>query len=114
MMSMDEQNNVTAKRLPTVLIVDDTPSNIQVLAQALRQKYTIQIATNGPAALSLLQETDKPDLILLDVMMPGMDGYAVCRHIKHDPATWHIPILKNWLLRWQGRLRRSRSVPVIR
>ena len=90
---MDEQKHVTAKRLPTVLIVDDTPANIQILSQALLHDYTIQIAANGPAALSLLQEADKPDLILLDVVMPIMDGYEVCRRIKQDPATWHIPVI---------------------
>ena len=90
---MDEQKNVAAQRLPTVLIVDDTPPNIQILAQALRCDYTIQSATNGSAALSLLQEADKADLILLDVMMPIMDGYEVCRRIKQDPTTRHIPVI---------------------
>jgi diguanylate cyclase (GGDEF)-like protein len=85
---------VTAKRLPTVLIVDDNPANIQILAQALNSDYTIQIARSGPAALSSLQqEAHKPDLILLDVKMPVMDGYEVCRHIKQDPAIWHIPVI---------------------
>ena len=93
MMRRDEQKKVTGKRLPTVLIVDDTPANIQILAQALRHDYTIQIAANGPAALALLQEANKPDLILLDVVMPEMDGYEVCRRIKQDPATWHIPVI---------------------
>lgn len=92
-MRMDEQENATAKRRPTVLIVDDTPTNIQILAQALKYDYTIQTATNGPAALSLLQEADKPDLILLDIKMPVMDGYEVCRRIKQDPETWHIPVI---------------------
>ena len=88
-----EQKNVNAERPPTVLIVDDTPANTEILAQALRHDYTILIASNGPDALSLLQATDKPDLILLDVMMPGMDGYEVCRRIKQDPVTWHIPVI---------------------
>ena len=93
MQKMDEQNNGTSTRLPTVLIVDDTPANILLLERALRHDYTIQSARNGPAALSLLQEAAKPDLILLDVMMPAMNGYEVCRRVKQDPATRHIPVI---------------------
>ena len=90
---MDEQSNATSRRLPAVLIVDDTLANIQILEQALGHDYTIQSAASGPAALSLLQESIKPDLILLDVIMPGMDGYEVCRRIKQDPAARHIPVI---------------------
>lgn len=82
-----------SERFPTVLIVDDTPGNIQLLTRALAQTYLIQSAANGPAALSLLQAADKPDLILLDVMMPVMDGYEVCRRIKQDPETRNIPVI---------------------
>lgn len=85
--------NESPKRRPTILIVDDAQSNIRILAQALNGDYAIQTATSGSAALSLLQEADKPDLILLDVMMPVMDGYEVCRLIKQDPATRHIPVI---------------------
>ena len=92
-MRMDEQEKGVSKRLPTVMIVDDTPANIQILAQALGHDYTLQMAANGPAALALLQEADKPDLILLDVVMPKMDGHEVCRRIKQDPATRHIPVI---------------------
>ncbi|AGX87450.1 cell cycle response regulator [Candidatus Symbiobacter mobilis CR] len=78
---------------PTILIVDDTPGNIQILAQALLRDYEVLVSTNGPAALELLQAGHRPDLILLDVMMPGMDGHEVCRRIKADPATWNLPII---------------------
>jgi diguanylate cyclase (GGDEF)-like protein len=76
-----------------ILIVDDTPVNIQILAQALTKEYDIAVATGGAAALELLRQPDKPDLILLDIMMPEMDGHEVCRRIKQDPATWDIPII---------------------
>lgn len=81
------------RRQATVLIVDDTPTNVQILAQGLRSHYAILVATSGPAALALLQGESKPDLVLLDVMMPGMDGHEVCRRIKQDPATWDIPVI---------------------
>ena len=82
-----------SKPFPTVLIVDDTSDNIQILTRALEHAYLIKSAANGPAALALLQAADKPDLILLDVKMPVMDGYEVCRRIKQDPATRHIPVI---------------------
>jgi diguanylate cyclase (GGDEF)-like protein len=90
---LNEQKIAPGKRRPTVLIVDDTPANIQILAQALMHDYAIQTAANGLAALAIVQGADKPDLILLDVLMPAMDGYEVCRLIKQDPATWHIPVI---------------------
>ncbi|WP_167752459.1 diguanylate cyclase [Thiorhodococcus mannitoliphagus] len=76
-----------------ILVVDDTAANIQIVAAALSKQYEIMVATGGEAALALLRETDKPDLILLDIMMPEMDGHEVCRRIKEDPATWDIPII---------------------
>ncbi len=76
----------------TILIVDDTPENIDVLKGILRHDYRIKIATSGQLALKIV-EKGKPDLILLDVMMPGMDGYEVCRHLKSSEETVHIPII---------------------
>lgn len=90
---MSEHVGLPNDRLPVVLIVDDTPTNLLILTEALKHEYTIRTATNGLDALALLQEPDKPDLILLDVVMPGMDGYEVCRRIKQSPATWHIPVI---------------------
>jgi diguanylate cyclase (GGDEF)-like protein len=81
------------QRLPTLLIVDDTPANIQVLARALHRDYRIRIATDGAAALAMLNGPQRPDLVLLDVMMPELDGYEVCRRIKAEPATWDIPVI---------------------
>ena len=80
-------------RKDTILIVDDTPANIQVLAGALNDKYAIKVATSGKAALEIMSQAEKPDLVLLDVMMPEMDGYQVCRSIKEEPSTWDIPVI---------------------
>jgi sigma-B regulation protein RsbU (phosphoserine phosphatase) len=76
-----------------ILIVDDTPLNIGVISGALKDSYKTKVATNGEKALALASAEEKPDLILLDVMMPGMDGYEVCYRLKADPATSEIPII---------------------
>jgi diguanylate cyclase (GGDEF)-like protein len=76
----------------TVLIVDDDPTNLEILSEALEDKYDIMCATNGEDALEAAQE-DLPDLILLDVMMPEMDGYQVCTALKADPLTAGIPVI---------------------
>lgn len=76
-----------------VLIVDDTPSNIGAISGALRDVYKTKVATNGYKALALASAEEKPDLILLDVMMPDMDGYEVCSRLKADPATRDIPVI---------------------
>jgi len=78
---------------PTILIVDDTPTNIQVLAEALRPHYRVKVAASGPAALEVIARQGVPDLILLDVMMPGMDGYAVCQALKESAATRDTPVI---------------------
>jgi adenylate cyclase len=76
-----------------VLIVDDTPTNVGVISGLLKQSYRTKVATNGEKALVLAAGADKPDLILLDVMMPGMDGYEVCRRLKANPVTRDIPVI---------------------
>jgi len=76
-----------------VLIVDDDPLNVRVLVEFLRGEYSLTIARDGPQTLERLQAGPLPDLILLDVMMPGMDGYEVCRRIKADPATRAVPVI---------------------
>ena len=76
-----------------ILIVDDTPTNIGVISGALRSAYKTKVATNGQKALALATAEEKPDLILLDVMMPGMDGYEVCSRLKADPSTREIPVI---------------------
>ncbi|BEU03300.1 two-component system response regulator [Agarivorans sp. OAG1] len=77
----------------TVLIVDDTPENIDVLAGILRNDYKLQVARNGDMALKIVAKANKPDLILLDIMMPGIDGFEVCRRLKEDLSTRHIPVI---------------------
>jgi diguanylate cyclase (GGDEF)-like protein len=76
----------------TVLIVDDTPQNIHVLMQAMEENCRVLAAKSGEEGLRKARE-HKPDLILLDVMMPGMDGFEVCRRLKQDDATKNIPII---------------------
>jgi putative two-component system response regulator len=78
---------------PTILVVDDCRTNIQILNEILQDDYAIKAATNGPDALMLAAGVEPPDLILLDIVMPGMDGYEICRHLKDDEKTADIPIL---------------------
>jgi putative two-component system response regulator len=75
-----------------ILIVDDTPENIDVLIEVLSD-YKRSVATNGEKALQLAVSNNPPDLILLDIMMPGMDGYEVCRRLKSEEKTKAIPII---------------------
>ncbi|VAX07997.1 Response regulator [hydrothermal vent metagenome] len=76
-----------------ILIVDDTPENIDVLKGTLWPEYMIKAALNGAKALQIARSNPKPDMILLDIMMPGMDGHEVCRQLKADPATSNIPVI---------------------
>lgn len=77
---------------PTILIVDDTPANLQLLADLLKEEYRVKVANNGIKALSLA-EASPPDLVLLDVMMPEMDGFEVCRRLKNSFVTCDVPVL---------------------
>jgi putative two-component system response regulator len=76
----------------TILAVDDTPANIDVVKGVLSNDYVVQAAINGKMALHIIKKK-KPDLILLDIMMPGMDGYEVCQTIKSDKDLNDIPII---------------------
>lgn len=76
-----------------VLIVDDMPINIQVLAGALKDTCIVQVAANGRKCLDLASSDTQPDLILLDIMMPGMDGFEVLRRLKNEPHTKDIPVI---------------------
>ena len=78
---------------PTVLVVDDERINIEVLHNLLIDDYRVKVAIDGHGALDAVTTEPVPDLILLDIIMPGMDGLEVCRRIKSDPATAAIPIL---------------------
>ncbi|RJG47622.1 response regulator [Motilimonas pumila] len=76
----------------TILVVDDTAQNIDVLSGILKKKYKVKAALSGEKALKIAQ-TSPPDMILLDIMMPNMDGYEVCRKLKQDPLTASIPVI---------------------
>lgn len=76
-----------------ILIVDDTPANIQLLSGVLKETYKVKAATSGEKGLKIAGKMPPPDLILLDVMMPEMDGHEVCRRLKNNPATRNIPVI---------------------
>ncbi|MDO9241818.1 MAG: response regulator, partial [Methylicorpusculum sp.] len=77
----------------TILVVDDQPANLQILAEILQNQYDVRIAINGEKALQIAQQNNKPDLILLDVKMPGLDGYQVLAELRRDEKTCHIPVI---------------------
>ena len=76
----------------TILIVDDAPENLDLLSGILKTTYKVKVAKSGEHALKIIAKS-APDLILLDVMMPEMDGYEVCRRLKSDDITKDIPII---------------------
>ena len=81
------------KQSERILLVDDNPTNLQVLVGTLEGRgYNLLIAKNGESALTIVRKA-RPDLILLDIMMPGIDGFEVCRRLKADPATQEIPVI---------------------
>ncbi len=82
----------SANKRPTILVVDDTPANLTLLANLLKEQYRIKVANNGIKALELAAAAP-PDLVLLDIMMPEMDGYEVCRRLKLDEATRKVPVI---------------------
>ena len=77
----------------TILAVDDTPENLDILNGLLSDNYNMKVATNGLVALKIAQSQPTPDLILLDVNMPGMDGYEVCKELKANDVTHEIPVI---------------------
>lgn len=88
-----EKINIDNKLRQTILIVDDVAENIYVLMEALKDEYAILVATNGEKALKIAAGQPAPDLILLDVMMPDMDGYEVCKLLKLNKITSNIPVI---------------------
>lgn len=77
----------------SIMVVDDTPQNLAMISELLRDSYRLIVANSGPRAFQLIRAGQKPDLILLDVMMPEMDGYAVLEHLRSDSATDDIPVI---------------------
>jgi putative two-component system response regulator len=84
---------MTTDSRPTVLVIDDTPENIDILSDTLRPFYTVKAALSGERALAIAAAIPRPDMILLDIMMSGMDGLEVCRRLKADPGTASIPVI---------------------
>jgi putative two-component system response regulator len=78
---------------PVILVVDDTPDNLMLMSNLLKDRYTVKAANNGDKALRIAAQLPHPDLILLDIMMPGLSGHEVARILKADPATRDIPII---------------------
>lgn len=88
-MNPADTNNIK----PTVLVVDDTPANLQLIHGLLRDHYRVRVATRGEDGVALALQEPQPDLILLDIMMEGIDGYETCRRLKANPRTQGIPII---------------------
>jgi putative two-component system response regulator len=88
---MDQRIDIAEKQ--TILIVDDTPENITVLSALLKDQYRTKVATSGFKAIDIASASPQPDLILLDIMMPEMDGYKTCRRLKQAAATADIPVI---------------------
>jgi putative two-component system response regulator len=88
---MNSEMDFTKK--PTVLVVDDTPDNLKLISELLKDQYKVKVANNGERGLKIAAADDPPDLILLDIMMPGIDGYEVCRTLKGNPKTAEIPVI---------------------
>jgi CheY-like chemotaxis protein len=77
----------------TILVVDDAPENLDLLVGLLKEKYTVKAAINGEIAIKIAASPNPPDLILLDIVMPGKDGIEVCEILKNNDATAQIPIV---------------------
>jgi class 3 adenylate cyclase len=78
---------------PTLLAVDDSADVLMLVAGVLREHYRVRVANDGEKALKAVQVAPRPDLVLLDIAMPGLDGFEVCRRLKADPATADIPVI---------------------
>lgn len=99
--------NNQPNKTPVILIVDDNRENLELLEAYLEDIECRTIAAyDGPEALEIIKK-DKPDLILLDIMMPKMSGFEVCRRVKNDPATTHIPIIMVTALNDFGDMQRA-------
>lgn len=87
------ENIKTNTQKPTILIVDDMASNIVLLSELLKDDYNLKIANNGEKALEIANETQKPDLIIFNIEVPGIDGYEVCKKLKENVSTSGIPVI---------------------
>jgi len=83
----------SAKQKATLLVVDDTPDNVRLIADLFSDEYRVRVAHSGEKALAVCKSDSPPDLVLLDVMMPGMDGFEVAHHMRDYPGSAHIPVI---------------------
>lgn len=90
---MTDLNSVNLSNQATVLVVDDTPDNLAVMVSLLKGSYKVRVANNGERALKFARTVPRPEIILLDIMMPGLSGYDVIRELKSDNDTRHIPVI---------------------
>lgn len=86
-------NELNLAEKATILVVDDTPDNLALMHNLLKGDYHVKVAGSGEKALKIAASNSPPDMILLDIMMPNMDGYEVCRRLKRDPWTMDIPVI---------------------
>jgi diguanylate cyclase (GGDEF)-like protein len=89
---MNSAHDIVIER-PVVLVVDDTPDNLAMISHIVKDSYHVRVANNGEKGLKIAFSDSPPELILLDIMMPGMDGYEMCRQLKLNPATRDIPVI---------------------
>lgn len=91
--SLTPASALVPKMVQTLLVVDDSPENIDILGDVLRPHYIVKVATSGQQALAVVESASPPDLVLLDILMPGMSGYEVCRRIKLNDDRRNIPVM---------------------
>jgi DNA-binding response OmpR family regulator len=84
---------VSPKELKRVLVVDDNPENVHTLVSYLQSRYEVICTSSGKEALEIAFSDDQPDIILLDIMMPEIDGFEVCSRLKANAETWSIPVI---------------------
>jgi CheY-like chemotaxis protein len=104
---VNKKNDNQQRKTPVILVVDDNRENLELLEAYLEDLDCRTIpAYDGPEALKIVK-MDKPDLLLLDIMMPKMSGFEVCRRLKNDPATTHIPVIMVTALNEFGDMQRA-------
>lgn len=86
-------NDRVSRQMLTILVVDDAPDNLSLLSELFRDRYRVKVANAGSKAIAICQSEDPPDLVLLDVMMPAMDGYEVAHRLREHPTSEHIPVI---------------------
>ena len=82
-----------ASERPTILVVDDTPDNLHLLTHLFKDEYRVKISHNGPKAIAMCQSETPPDLVLLDIMMPDIDGFEVAKALRNHPTSEHLPVI---------------------